>query len=767
MRASFGCLALLALAAVGVVDVSAGVNISADECKPCGSSTCFSRLCRAGVCGTAFVTSKFVASGYIVNMPSPCEEGRYTCAEDPDDASLVCNRGACAFSAPCAPPRRGDVRLQSTELADLLELRLGQTPSAPPSGLLMVYGLGEKDRWSLACADASQARERAADVVCRQLGYSRAASAKMVQILPLLDRLKAALGGAGSTSDGIAAFGSEIKNLYGPVFGRISGSATFNMRACTSARELADEAIAAAMGVGSTPSPSSGGHGGRKLTEAEEPPRTLANCTGASLVVRACSRTNALHVSCAPEPLPPDPLPKQQHGDRALPQQHPTMACGTSGVSKLRPCAGPKAASASLGPGSALESIVPGGGRVCPPLFLPSPSVVGGGEYCVHYPHHASVSPEQRERSFRARVAAGLARGASSAPLPADSEAAADEESMRACEEAVSTGDFGATMDRCAAASGFVHPAAAAALAQAYANGENDAAAKAAAEAAGIEGLNALLAASTPPPADPLAGVTLPPVVCFLGKVEHASAADSWDSSGLLQVAGASPNAGNVTACEAFDTRVHCPSDRWAAVLLPSGSFLCAGTAPPPPPPPPRLPADVKSAAGVFPGAPAPFVLCHQTGPNPLSVAACEPRQEPTVPEEASSPIGIHLDPRPTARPPGANGLVEEEGSDDDCAFVLPSKVTEQGLSPAGCARSPLQPVLCAGGVFCPNLFRREVCPQGTFCWQGAVEPAPCSADLLGGVVGGTLFGSLFEPLLGAAPSGSSSACRPGTNRCL
>lgn len=745
--------------------LASALTLSSDECRQCGSSTCFSSVCRAGVCGTAFVREKYESFGFVVNMPSPCEEGPYTCSEDEEDASLLCNAGTCAFDAPCAPPRRGDVRLQPTELSQLLELRLGQVPSVPPSGLLMVYGMAEPNRWSIACADASPDRDRAADVVCRQLGFARAVSSKMVAIEPLLTRLSAAFAaGSGSLSDGVATFSRELRTLYGDKFGHLSSNALW-MHAC--------------------PGNASAGI---------ELPSSILECTGPPLVLRSCSRTNALHVSCAAELRPPPPLPparSSRHGSRKLPE--PTAACGSSSVSKLLPCppeddddddaradarekgidkaatrpasthgagkgAGAPNAAAASHPAAASSPA-----RVCPSLFLPNPQAVAGGIYCVHYPMHAAVSPQQREQAFRARVAAGLTRGASSAPLPADSEAAADEESARACQEALASGDLGATMDRCSAASGFAHPAAAAALAQAYASGANEAAAKAAAEEAGIAGLNALLAASMPPPADPLAGVVLPPVMCYLGQAtEGEAAAAGWDSSALLQVAGAPANAGNATPCESFDTRAHCPSDRWAAVLLPSGAYFCAGTAPALPPPPAGLSERARAAAGIFKGAPLPFVLCHQTGPNALSIPACVPRTEPELSSAVTSAIGIHLDPRPQARAPAQGAAGSEPPA--DCSLELAAVVTEQGLAPAGCARAPLAPELCAAGVYCPNLFNRAVCPAGHFCWQGSTQPAPCDRDLLGGILA-SLFAAPLGALLGAVPAGAKDACPAGTER--
>jgi ABC-type multidrug transport system ATPase subunit len=765
-------LTVVAVLAVCVVlqSAAAAPKLESDICAPCGPSNCLSRLCRAGACGAAFVKSQYESRGWLVNMPTPCVPGQYTCAEDPEDASLICNRGACAFDTPCAPPRLGDVRLQPTELTQLLEMRLGQTPKAPPSGLLMVYGIEEPDRWSFTCADSSEARDHAADVVCRQVGHAYAASSDMVNIPPLLDSLSAAFKGPGSgasLSDWVTIFSDQLRSLYGARAGKLSGL-THSMRACGSDVAASVAPVIAAPAVGRVgPAPVSTlrarRSGARRLAEARpELPTSILNCTGAPLVKGTCSRTIALHVTCSTDRLAGEEAVGTRHRPDA------TIACGSAGVSKLPFC---KRADEGAKPERSAAA------AACPPLFLPNPQVVAGDLYCIHYPMHRAQTPAERERAFRLRIAAGLARGASSAGLPADSEAAADEEATRECEEAVASGDMATTMDRCSAASGFAHPAAAAALAQAYANGANDAAAKAAAEEAGINGINAQLAAAAPPPEDPLSGVTLPPVICYLGPAspevasgrQSESAAAAWDSSGLLRVAGAPQNAGNATACGRFDTHSHCPTDRWAAVLLPSGAYMCAGTAPKPSAQPPaaNLPERVRRAAGIFEKAPSPFVLCHQTGPNPVSAPQCEPRTEPLLKPDILSPIGLHLDPRPQARSPNAraaDGAADGAAASDDEVLAV-ARVTESGLAPsAPRVHSSLAPELCAAGVYCPNLFNRTVCPRGSFCWQGSVAPAPCAPDLLGGVLA-RVFGGPLGALLGAPPVGSAHACPPGASR--
>eukprot|EP00304_Pavlova_gyrans_P014233 CAMPEP_0206064226 /NCGR_PEP_ID=MMETSP1466-20131121/58626_1 /ASSEMBLY_ACC=CAM_ASM_001126 /TAXON_ID=44452 /ORGANISM="Pavlova gyrans, Strain CCMP608" /LENGTH=793 /DNA_ID=CAMNT_0053439599 /DNA_START=30 /DNA_END=2407 /DNA_ORIENTATION=+ len=683
--------------------------IQSYDCIPCGESYCLSNLCSAGnVCGVAFVASQYKSRGWMVDMPMQCHPGPYTCTKDEDMGSLMCARGTCAFDAPCGRPRRGDIRLQPTELSQLLEQRLGQVPSSPPSGLLMLYGMQESDKWSLACADQGTSRTIVADVACRQLGRTHAEASKMVPLGPLLERLLSAFKGSpgGGTNDAVAVFSKELRALYGAGGGHLTVTA-HSLHSC-SAR-------------GDAPLPT-----------------TVTNCTGPQLTARGtCPRTDALHITCAADHLPEPERPRVEA----------TTSCGSPGVSPVPPCDD----SDPSGSDADAER------EQCPSLFLPAPQRVAGGLYCVHYPMHGMLASADRERLLRARAAERLTDELNAR---AETGAAVDAETTRACEAAVSAGDLATIMSQCAAASGFAQPAAAAALAQAYANGANDAGARAAAEAAGIAGFLALQARTAPPLEDPLAGVNLSPVVCFLGAVDGQASGDS-----ILQLAGAPANAGNATSCSDFATRAHCPGDRWAAALLPNGAYLCAGTAPPEPPPPAGLlPPAVELAAGIFDGAPDPFVLCRQTGPEVAGVPRCEPRAAPRLSPMVTNAVGVHLDPRPHAQP--AAGADDAAGAGGG---LLPSLSAAAGaVAEAGstsCSGSALEPRLCGAGVFCPNLFNRTVCPAGAFCWQGSVVPAPCEADLLHGALLRLVRRSrVATALLGSAvPQSGAAACPAGS----
>ncbi|KAJ1637778.1 hypothetical protein T492DRAFT_834197 [Pavlovales sp. CCMP2436] len=253
-----------------------------DHCVPCGGAPgtgCLSQMCQEGRCVASQVVAHMVGSGWApVSLPAVCKNGTYACARDTKAKSLICSKmsdhglpDGCtpammsAEPVSCAAPWPGDVRLQATERTTLLQQFTGQLMTAPPTGILMVYGMDAEPAWRLTCADAEQAEVlAAADVVrvqnfapaldapgfpdspsplspsphqaCLQLGAGPASSVETIDLIPLMTELAQASAGPSdkkaSAMSGIDEFGSLMTTLYGPAYAHVSGKG-YPLRSCS------------------------------------------------------------------------------------------------------------------------------------------------------------------------------------------------------------------------------------------------------------------------------------------------------------------------------------------------------------------------------------------------------------------------------------------------------------------------------------------------------------------------------------------------------
>lgn len=112
----------------------------------------------------------------------------------------------------------------------------------------------------------------------------------------------------------------------------------------------------------------------------------------------------------------------------------------------------------------------------------------------------------------------------------------------------------------------------------------------------------------------------------------------------------------------------------------------------------------------------------------------------------------------PGLLPPGFEGygrfLPRCEDFDEAGGF---GKVGMMGLR---IQQGSLRPGLCPAGMYCPNAFEERVCPEGAFCWAGALEPEACVpqwTDLLWGRLRGRTAERVAAEL---CPEGSTE--RPG-----
>ena len=662
-----------------------------DECAPCGTTLCLSSLCQDGACVAPQVARQLGESGWrLVQLPAPCARGPYVCSRDSAIKSLRCEvltpgadePDACTPSAiaaadaqaMCAPPRHGDIRLQSTDKLALLEQATGQLVSGPTAGVLMVYDAFDDGEWHLACADGTLADLLAAgDVACAQLCAGPATAAGMVDVIALASDLAAAVGPhdgrKASPMAGVDAFNDHMRSLFGAERSAVSATG-WPVHSCDV---------------------NTGG-----IVRAQ--PRTLLACDGPPMQ-RRCSRTEALSITCSPG------YARRPPSDGVLPS--PTCGSGGDGAPPSG-CARPPAGQ-------------------CPRLFLPEPQVAAGGLYCAHYP----ISGKANARPAAPVAGGGRAALGSSSSTAADGLPAGTRARRHASVHASADGDRSASAEhrlhrdpllrqsrRCAEAAhdGDVELLA---LCATHLPSQGHPQPPSAPPA-----LGGAAPAHAPSDSDAVpgsaSGMPVSPVVCFLGPAPANAGGTGGATmmSGILDVAGAPVNMANTTACSQFETSRPCPrEDLWSAVLLADGTYLCVAQAPAPPLPPVQSNDGVLRAAGMRVGD-EPFVMCHQSGRTawPL-VPRCVRGALPAVGSEMLGRIGLHLDPRPGAARPASSSRAD------------PGALRSR-LQPAA-GGGALAPFLCGAGVYCPNLFNMTACPAGAYCWEGSVAPTPCERDLL------------------------------------